>query len=106
MQKTRAFDEERLTAYFKEKLALFDLSEFKGLVLGCTHFIYFRKYLERILPPHIKIYDGNEGTIRHLKEYLPAYEEEHLRRCPKVRFYYSGKKCESLELLEAYKKLV
>lgn len=103
---TRAFDEERLTAYFKEKLALFDLSEFKGLVLGCTHFIYFRKYLERILPPHIKIYDGNEGTIRHLKEYLPAYEEEHLRRCPKVEFYYSGKKCESLELLEAYKKLV
>lgn len=102
----RDFDEKRLTAYFEEKFKPFNLDEFKGIVLGCTHFVYFRKYLERILPPHMKIYDGNEGTVRHLKECLLVNEVEDKKASSKVEFYYSGQKCETLEILEEYLKLV
>lgn len=106
----RDFNEEKLYAYFEEKLSHYDLNEFRGIVLGCTHFVYFRKYLEKILPPHMKIYDGNEGTVRHLKECLYLNEETktHQKReeAVHVEFYYSGKKCESLEILETYLKLV
>lgn len=106
----RDFNEEKLYAYFEEKLSHYDLNEFKGIVLGCTHFVYFRKYLEKILPSQMKIYDGNEGTVRHLKEclYLNGEIQTHERReeAVRVEFYYSGKKCESLEILETYLKLV
>lgn len=102
----REFDEKKLTAYFEEKLSHYDLNEFSGLVLGCTHFVYFRKYLERILPLHIKIYDGNEGTVRHLKECLPIDPSINEEKKTNIDFYYSGKKCDSLEVLESYLKLV
>ncbi|MBE6022948.1 MAG: glutamate racemase [Cellulosilyticum sp.] len=102
---TKDFDEERIEAYFKEKLEPFNLDEYVGIVLGCTHFIYFKKYLEKFLPEHIKIYDGNEGTVRHLGECLGITQIEHSVD-PKITFYYSGKKCETNEILESYLKLV
>lgn len=102
------FDEEKIADYFREKFNGYDLSEFNGIVLGCTHFIYFKKYLEAILPPHMKIYDGNKGTVRHLKECLGINDENTSAniQSTKVDFYYSGKKHESLELLESYLNLV
>lgn len=106
----RDFNEEMLYTYFEEKLRPYDLNEFKGIVLGCTHFVYFEKYLQKILPSHMKIYDGNEGTVRHLKEclFLNSNNISDLKRKveAQVEFYYSGKKCESLDILETYKKLV
>lgn len=106
----KEFDEDKLCAYFKEKLRPYDLNEFSGMVLGCTHFVYFRRYLEKILPPHMKIYDGNEGTVRHLKECLTSNQllintnEEQVTN--QITFYYSGEKCKSLDILETYLKLV
>lgn len=106
----RDFNEENLYAYFKEKFSPYDLNEFSGIVLGCTHFVYFRKYLEKILPSHIKVYDGNEGTVRHLKKHLSlknkSKKEKNNKEKTQVEFYYSGKKCESLDILQAYLKLV
>lgn len=102
---TKNFDEEMLTTYFKEKLSSFNLDEYVGIVLGCTHFIYFRKYLEKILPEHIKIYDGNEGAVRHLKECIGITENVEKVE-PKITFYYSGKRCETTEILDSYLKLI
>lgn len=99
------FDEMMIKTYFEEKLAEYNLDEYVGIVLGCTHFVYFRKYLEKILPKHIKIYDGNEGTIKHLKECLGLKEEKDAI-APKITFYYSGEKCKTTEILDSYLKLV
>lgn len=101
----KQFDEKMLIEYFKDKLKPYNLDEYVGIVLGCTHFVYFKKYLEKVLPSHIKIYDGNEGTVRHLKECLNIGEVKE-RVTPKVDFYYSGKLCKDNELLESYLKLV
>lgn len=101
------FDEKKLTRYFNEQFAAFDLNEFSGIVLGCTHFVYFRSILRKILPEHMQIFDGNEGTIKHLRECvgLKAFKGD-VQRKPKVDFYYSGKKCKDNQLLESYLKLV
>lgn len=106
----RDFNEEKLCTYFAEKFSQYDLNEFRGIVLGCTHFVYFRKYLEKILPAHMKIYDGNDGTVRHLRECLllndKPIKDLQQKATTHVEFYYSGKKCESLDILESYLKLV
>lgn len=107
MAEERNFDKVQLSEYFKEKLSSYNLDEFSGMVLGCTHFVYFKKFLEEILPSHITVFDGNEGTVRHLRECLPDLSEEVDRsHTPCVTFYYSGKKCTSNELLEDYLKRV
>lgn len=36
-----------------------------GLVLGCTHYIFLREYLNE-LAPELKIFDGNDGVSRRL----------------------------------------
>ena len=102
---TKQFDEELLINYFKDKLKPFNLDEYVAIVLGCTHFVYFKKYLKKVLPKHMKIYDGNEGTVRHLKECLNITESNN-DVTPKVSFYYSGKLCKDNEILESYLRLV
>lgn len=40
--------------------------EAEFIVLGCTHFLFFKKFLKALLPHTVQIIDGNEGTIRRL----------------------------------------
>lgn len=58
--------------YLSKILAEYDLREYSHLVLGCTHFTFFRDALQSIMPPHIKIIDGNKGTIEQLIRQLPT----------------------------------
>ncbi len=64
------FDEEKITPYLKSKLADYDLSKYGAVVLGCTHFLFFKKSMEKVLPPSIQIIDGNLGTVNNLKNKL------------------------------------
>ena len=41
-----------------------------SIVLGCTHFIFYKKTLRQLLPDSVQIVDGNEGTAAHLKDLL------------------------------------
>ncbi|MBW0435783.1 glutamate racemase [Leptospira yasudae] len=36
-----------------------------NLVLGCTHYVFLKRIIETNFPG-VKLYDGNEGTVRHL----------------------------------------
>ncbi len=40
------------------------------IVLGCTHFLFFKKQLQALLGNSARLIDGNEGTIRHLQALL------------------------------------
>lgn len=95
------FDKETLKAYFESKLNAYDLTKYSAVVLGCTHFVYFKNILRDILPAHIGIYDGNEGTIRHLKEMLKL-EHTTNHQETKIDFYYSGEKNIHKTLLKHY----
>lgn len=43
-----------------------------SIVLGCTHYPFVRKAIERIAGEGVRIYDGGEGTARHLADVLAA----------------------------------
>ena len=98
------FDKDVIYKYLDNKLGGIDINNLSAIVLGCTHFVYFKKIFEDYLPEHIKIYDGNEGTIKHLKEVLGDNPGMHIKKIPQTDFYYSGKKCKDDTILNKYLK--
>ncbi|MBB3114602.1 glutamate racemase [Paenibacillus phyllosphaerae] len=66
------FDQATIRAYFEEKLSAFDLRAYGTLVLGCTHFPFYRELLREFLPGHIQLVDGSKGTVNRLVEVLAA----------------------------------
>lgn len=95
------FDSEEVRSYLKETLAEINLEDYESIVLGCTHFIYYKALLEELLPDTVKIIDGNEGTVRHLMSIL---ESRNLleNNFGEVEFYSSGEKDDA----ERVKKLL
>ncbi|MGG7048105.1 MULTISPECIES: glutamate racemase [unclassified Campylobacter] len=99
------FDSEQVREYLKEKLSKFELKNYGSLVLGCTHFNYFKEILREILPSDIKILDGIQGTINRL------ISETNIEisgdKISSVKYYYSGTQVtdkKELEKLNLYLK--
>ena len=63
-------DEDRVQEALDEYLASSDVQNLNSIVLGCTHFIFYKKILRKKIPASIKIIDGNLGTVHHLKDLL------------------------------------
>ena len=98
------FNSAAVEKYLRGELATYDLEKFSSLVLGCTHFNYFKDTLRKILPPHVKILDGNTGTINELirRTKIKSARTENLS----VEFFYSGRRViDSLELTRLEKFL-
>ena len=72
--------------------------EYGSLVLGCTHFNYFKDSFHQLLP-HVHLLDGNRGTINYLMKNI---ELENLESS--VEYYYSAKRVsgEELKRIERY----
>lgn len=64
------FDSQEVFEYIKGELSGFDLDKYGELVLGCTHFNYFKESFLKLWPSHICMIDGSEGTIRQLARVL------------------------------------
>lgn len=89
------FDSEEVSSYIKEGFSGFDMTKYGELVLGCTHFNYFKDSFAKILPPTVQMIDGSEGTINQLKRLL---DKKGMLECPKegrakgtVRYFMSGR---------------
>jgi glutamate racemase len=80
-----------VTDYLTESLAPYDLSLYSALVLGCTHFNYFKDSLRALLPEKVKLVDGNEGTVRELIRQLKSRGQLE-DNAPAVEYYYSGRR--------------
>ncbi len=57
-------------AYLKEVFALYDLRKVDAVVLGCTHYVFLKDMIRRMLPGHIAITEGSDGTARQLRRVL------------------------------------
>lgn len=64
----------------KDYLHTYDLSTIDSIVLGCTHFVFFKEKLQKIVGNHIQLIDGNEGTTRHVEELLEEKNQLQLEK--------------------------
>lgn len=98
------FREEIVLPYLQRELSKYDLNSYETIVLGCTHFSFFKDMFKKLIPPYTDIIDGNQGTVNNLKRTLekmgPLNEGS-----GKITFYNSGIKVEDKDGLEAYKRL-
>ena len=84
----RRFEGDDVTDYIKESFAEFKLEDYSFLVLGCTHFNYFKDTLRKVLPNNIRFVDGNDGTVRQL---IRRIGETGARKNSKTRYFISGR---------------
>lgn len=59
-----------INSQIEEYFKYITLETLDSIVLGCTHFVFYREYLSKFLNKRTCIIDGNNGTARHLKEIL------------------------------------
>lgn len=76
--------------YLQKEFSRYVLEDYDTVVLGCTHFNFFKDTLNRILPDSISLLDGSSGTVKHLQQVL---QEKNLREenSGQVTYYQSGK---------------
>ncbi|RCW51746.1 glutamate racemase [Paenibacillus prosopidis] len=84
------FDKRVMGEYFRDKLSGYDLNQYGIIVLGCTHYPFYREILREMLPPHIQIVDGNAGTVKRLSALLNRYGISEGRGSGSVRFMCTG----------------
>jgi len=84
------FDAPEVEEYLRGALAGYELEQYSSLVLGCTHFNFFKDSFRRVLPESVKFVDGNEGTVNQLiRELDRCGLHEHGRQS--VEYHVSGK---------------
>lgn len=87
------FDEKIILSYLKEKLNSYNLKDYGTVVLGCTHFPFYKEVFRQLFPTDTCIVDGNKGTINYLKRVLTEKNlcaDEGQRSS--LIFYSSGKR--------------
>ena len=94
----REFESDKVKQYIQNQLKPYHLEEYSELVLGCTHFPYFRKILSELFPSQIQMIDGSLGVANQLKTVL---EKQQLlgNNSLEITYYASGKKVKEKEKL-------
>ena len=69
------FEPETVDPYLQAATAGLDPSAYAAVVLGCTHFPYFRSHLARLFPAGTVLVDGNRGTINNLRNRIGPQPE-------------------------------
>ena len=92
------FESDNVKEYIQEQLKEYNLEDYSELVLGCTHFPFFKDILSKIFPKDTQIIDGSTGVANRLKNIL---QENNLlgNNQLEIEYYYSGKLAENEEEL-------
>ncbi len=97
------FNSDEVKEYLRTELFKCDLENCDTIVLGCTHFPYFKDTIKELVPGTIGIIDGSLGTARNLKAIMEQNKDlskgDHT-----ITFYNSGEKVSGDELPK-FKKL-
>ena len=99
------FDSPRVEDYLRQRLRPYDLAAYASIVLGCTHFNYFKDTLRRMLPQTMGIVDGNEGTIEELARRTGLHTVSAGAQKAPCTFFESGRPVtgtEALARIESY----
>ena len=93
------FESEAVVESLKKSLKDYPVNEYKAVVMGCTHFNYFKENYKEIFPQTTKYVDGVDGTLRQLVRKLPKeLSEEEKNGQGMVEYYFSGNKVNDDEM--------
>ena len=93
------FNSKEIEDYLKKQLQEFNLNDYSEIVLGCTHFPFFKEKIKKVVPQNINIIDGSNGVANRLKDILQKNDLLGNNNL-KIEYYYSGRKVEDCEKLE------
>lgn len=99
------FDRDIIIPYLKDQFSSLSLENCSTLVLGCTHFPFYKDYFKQIFPAGTSIIDGNSGTVKRLQyilDKLPAEGKNKIHGS--IEFYSSGRKLNSTNRFIDYLK--
>ncbi len=109
------FDSPAVKEYITSQFGAFDKAKYCALVLGCTHFNYFKPSYREYFGDETLLIDGNEGTVRHLADVLSldrtqdidmSFDKENeMLWMNNTKYYFSGKEISGGETLEHLKRL-
>ena len=111
------FDSDEVKSYIESQLSQYDKKQYSALVLGCTHFNYFKPAFRDFYGKDTLLIDGNYGTIHHLADVLglhPAdkqdkeiiFDDYHNMLCvTNTTYYFSQRPVEDEKSLEHLKRL-
>ncbi len=94
-----------ILSYLKDHLKGYNLNHYGAVVLGCTHFPFFREHIREIFQKGTIIVDGNRGTIQNLKKMLATIGKLH-EGSGQVTYYGSGKQVIEGYMMERYLQLL
>jgi len=63
-------DGEDLHKYLQDLLYSYGDNQVDAAVLGCTHYPFARRQIQRVLGDRVRIFDGGEGTAREMRRRL------------------------------------
>lgn len=99
------FDSAEIRDYLKDSFDKIFIEDYETIVLGCTHFIFFKELIYELLPPHIEIIDGNVGTVNQMIRILKANELINPASSHTLELYSSGI-ADDAERVRKLKKLI
>ena len=99
------FNSPAVTDYLRGELSQFDLGKYSSLVLGCTHFNYFKDTLRQVLPANVHMTDACDIVLGRLVHTLE--EKGLLAQLPTAEpeYYYTNRRVtdpKELARLQAY----
>ncbi|MFB5676082.1 glutamate racemase [Paenibacillus terreus] len=98
------FNEQIVLPYLQEQLSIYDLSNYGTIVLGCTHFSYYKDIFRKLFSSDVHIIDGNQGTAKNLKQVLEEMNSLNEGN-GRISFYCSEVKVEDKAKLKEFDKL-
>lgn len=95
------FDKETVGVYLDK--AVPEHEKYSAVVLGCTHFTYFRRIFEESFP-NAEIIDGNIGAVRRLASLMDIpLSESCIPADDRTEYVISGRKVTEPDLINAFR---
>ena len=94
------FDSDEVRQYLRESFSELNTEDYSAVVLGCTHFNYFKPLYREFFSSDTVFPDGNTGTVRQLAKVLGTTfrESDENVREGRTEYYFSGRQAGEEEL--------
>jgi glutamate racemase len=99
------FDGKEIEDYIKSGLQNISSGNYGTIVLGCTHFIYYKSLIRKLIPADIEVIDGNTGTLKNMLNIMKKNSLMSRDNGGSLKFYSSGRP-DSKERTEKLRQLM